>query len=715
MIPINSSLILRVAALIAFAVLLVPAQQAVAQGDPNSPATGQPTISGTARVGEVLVADRGTIADPDGMTGATLEYLWVVDPVQDLAVGAYDYRSTYNIDSYVVRPDDVDRTVQVVVTFTDDQGNAESRTSEPTALVQPTPPDFPWSLEVSTETEGTLFAQWEEPRWSPSLWWVLRITLPTLRGDGGRPVTGYTVQWIEDGGSWTVPAEVTEAATTGFSHTIPNLDPNKYYRVRVFATNALGDGTPSFERRVKPDGGVVVSIPSTIVTGGGGGGGGGGASGPTPSTRDFEWTVKHDLKALDNANGAPTGMWSDGATLWLANNPDGAGDAVYAYDLASGERAGEREFALHGTNRAPRGVWALGTTMWVSDSGRDRLFAYDLESGEPLPEREIELTERNGDARGIWSDGQTLWVLDAGEDSLFAYDLESGGLLGEYALDSRNSDPQGIWSDRVTIWISDAGASPRSLFAYRLPVPADEQGAGDGNARLNRVRDEDFTELSGASNNSPRGVWSDGDFMYVVDASDGKVYTYNMPDSIDTRLASLTLSGVDLGEFDPGQTDYEGVIGEGVMEAVVAAEAMQRRTDVVIDPPDADEATPGHQVSLQGVDTIAVTVTSADGSRTRVYRVNFEPTVTELALNPGWTSFEWPGADGAPLTDLLPDTVVAVYTWDEAAGRWLAYFPAIDDEPGLHTLTAFSAGATYWVAVEEALTWVVPASAGDQT
>ena len=28
-----------------------------------------------------------------------------------------------------------------------------------------------------------------------------------------------------------------------------------------------------------------------------------------------------------------------------------------------------------------------------------------------------------------------------------------------------------------------------------------------------------------------------------------RVYTYNMPDAIDARLASLTLSGVDIGEF----------------------------------------------------------------------------------------------------------------------------------------------------------------------
>ena len=109
--------------------------------------------------------------------------------------------------------------------------------------------------------------------------------------------------------------------------------------------------------------------------------------------------------------------------------------------------------------------------------------------------------------------------------------------------------------------------------------------------------------------------------MYVADESDGKVYTYNMPNSLDARLASLTLSGVDIGEFDRNRTDYEGTGGEGVTETTVEAEALQRRTSVDIDPPDIDEAAEGHQVALDGLEEVAVTVTSADTSRTKVYRV----------------------------------------------------------------------------------------------
>ena len=124
-----------------------------------------------------------------------------------------------------------------------------------------------------------------------------------------------------------------------------------------------------------------------------------GPSGPAPREVEFEWNVTRDIEQLDSGHDAPTGAWSDGALLWLAENGDGTDDAVYAYDLATGERVEDREFELDESNRAPRSLWSNGETMWVADSGQDRLFAYDPASGE---------------------------------------------LLAEYALDSANDDPQGL-------------------------------------------------------------------------------------------------------------------------------------------------------------------------------------------------------------------------------------------------------------------------------
>ncbi len=341
---------------------------------------------------------------------------------------------------------------------------------------------------------------------------------------------------------------------------------------------------------------------------------------PTSSEADFEWTVEHDIEELDGGNDKATGLWSDGTTLWIADNSDGAGDAVYAYDPKTGERIEEREFELDERNRAPRGVWSDRTVIWISDSGQEKLFAHDLESGERLPERDLALAERNRDVRGIWSADGTMWALDGGKDSIFAYDLESGDLLGEYALDSSSGDPHGIWSDGVGVWVSDHVA--KRLLAYRLPALPDGEEP-DEHSALERVSDEDFKKLSGASNNSPRGLWSDGGVMYVADQSDDKVYTYNMPDAIDARLATLELSGVDIGEFDSAQTEYAGTAGDDVTETTVGAEASQSGAAILIEPDDDDDDDPenAHQVALEDVPEITVTVTSRDESRERVYRV----------------------------------------------------------------------------------------------
>ena len=310
-----------------------------------------------------------------------------------------------------------------------------------------------------------------------------------------------------------------------------------------------------------------------------------------------------------------------------------------------------------------------------------------------------------------------MWVLDGGKDSLFAYDLASGELLAEYALDPTNDDPHGIWSDRVTVWVSNH--DPKRLFAYRLPAPEGLAAEDAEPQNLERVRDEEFEDLSDASNNSPRGIWSDGAVMYVADESDARVYSYNMPDAIDARLASLSLSGVDIGEFYPGTTDYEGSVAEGVTATTVVAEAMQRRTDVAIDPPDADVEAAGYQVALEGLGEITATVTSVDGTRTKTYRVSFGPPVMELELNPTWTSFGWPGADGAAIVDALrvggvSDKVLVIYEWDEAAQAWKGYFPGLEDVPGLNTLTTLQQGTTYWVAVTESLTWTFETDAPDK-
>ena len=96
----------------------------------NAPATGAPTIAGTAQVGETLTASTAGIADADGLTNATFALQWVA--VRDGT--ATDIAGATGSTHTLVRAD-AGAAIRVRVSFTDDAGNAESLTSAATAPV----------------------------------------------------------------------------------------------------------------------------------------------------------------------------------------------------------------------------------------------------------------------------------------------------------------------------------------------------------------------------------------------------------------------------------------------------------------------------------------------------------------------------------------------------------------------------------------------------
>ena len=93
----------------------------------NSPATGAPTISGTAQVGQTLTANMASsIFDADGLSAPGYSYQWLADDTNiDGATGR----------SYTVQSSDNGKVIKVRVTFTDDAGNEEMLTSAGTSAV----------------------------------------------------------------------------------------------------------------------------------------------------------------------------------------------------------------------------------------------------------------------------------------------------------------------------------------------------------------------------------------------------------------------------------------------------------------------------------------------------------------------------------------------------------------------------------------------------
>ena len=128
----------------------------------NSPATGAPSITGTARVGETLTADTSGIADADGLDNATFTHQWLADGTEiDDATGA----------SYTLADADEGKAITVLVSFTDDAGNGETLTSAATAAVEaavaeeePTePPPAPTNLTATVNADGSVTLTWDPP------------------------------------------------------------------------------------------------------------------------------------------------------------------------------------------------------------------------------------------------------------------------------------------------------------------------------------------------------------------------------------------------------------------------------------------------------------------------------------------------------------------------------------------------------------------------
>ena len=100
----------------------------------NSPATGRPTISGTAQVGETLTAETSGIADADGLTNVSYSHQWIRnDGSTDT-----DIRDATGFSHTLVDADE-GQTLQVRVSFTDDVGNDETLTSAATEAVAAKP------------------------------------------------------------------------------------------------------------------------------------------------------------------------------------------------------------------------------------------------------------------------------------------------------------------------------------------------------------------------------------------------------------------------------------------------------------------------------------------------------------------------------------------------------------------------------------------------
>ena len=220
--------------------------------DTNTPATGLPTIRGTAQVGQTLTADITGIADADGVSGETFTYQWVSsDGTTDTDITDIE-RATGPTFTLVVA--DQGKSVKVRVTFTDGGGNEETLTSAPTGPVFGDGlPGAPRNL-TATAADRQVTLSWDPPA-----------------DNGNTPAKRYRIEWRMDGKDYSSSQWGTSRSTTYTTNDQANLANGVKYVFRVKAGNGSGNshgpyGPPSEEVSATPTSGSAVDLATPVLS-----------------------------------------------------------------------------------------------------------------------------------------------------------------------------------------------------------------------------------------------------------------------------------------------------------------------------------------------------------------------------------------------------------------------------------------------------------------
>ena len=372
---------------------------------PNSEPTGLPAITGTPQVGQTLTADTSAIDDEDGLTTVSYEYRWfaiktVVDENTGFSLDVISLLSGDTSSTYTLGPADAGYTFTVRVTFTDDEGNNESLTSEATEAVAATAPTAPQSLSVATgDQDQELEASWQAPS-----------------SNGGSAVTGYKVQWKEATDSWDTAADVSEATETGTTYTITDLSGGVEYAVRVIATNDVGDGPASTEAKGTPAGGVSEaenSAPTGLP----------GISG----TPQVDQTLTADTSPIDDEDGLTNVSYS---YQWIAGGSDIAGATGSTYTLTSSDQGQTIQVRVTFTDDADNEeTLTSAATVEVAGAGPAPLTA----GFQDLPDSHDGSTAFT--FRVLFSEDVGISYVNMRDD---AFSLSEGDVTGARRVDGRN-------------------------------------------------------------------------------------------------------------------------------------------------------------------------------------------------------------------------------------------------------------------------------------
>ena len=221
---------------------LTSAATAAVSAAPNTPATGAPTITGTAQVGQTLTAGTTAIMDADGLTSVSYTYQWIGVATDNTETNI----SSATASTYTLVAADQGTTVKVTVSFTDDANNPETLTSAATAAVSAapnTPATGAPTITGTAQVGQTLTAG----------------TTAIMDADGLTSVS-YTYQWI---GVATDNTETNISSATASTYTLVAADQGTTVKVTVSFT----DDANNPETLTSAATAAVSAAPNTPATG----------------------------------------------------------------------------------------------------------------------------------------------------------------------------------------------------------------------------------------------------------------------------------------------------------------------------------------------------------------------------------------------------------------------------------------------------------------
>ena len=476
----------------------------------NDPATGTPTINGTALVGQTLTASIADIADADGLPG-TFTYQW-----KRYAANGTTFEANIgaNSSTYTLTASEEGKKVKIEVSFTDNGSTSEGPLSSGA---------YPASGTVAAvSTDATLSALTVSPKDISGF----AADRTSYEVGVASTVTQATITATKSHSAATVAYSTTDADTSA-GHQVNLSAGRNEVTITVTAEDTTTTGT------------YTVSINRGV-------------------TAVFGWKASHDFDGLITAeNNHPVDIWSDGTTMWVSDLRDAK---IYAYNLGTKAHDASKDFDTLDAagNDHPRGIWSDGTTMWVADYSDSKVYAYDMTTKARDASKDFDTADYT---IGIWSDGTTMWVAAQLPGKIYAYDMSTKARDAGKDFDTiraaGNRHPGGIWSNNITMWVT--GEDDDKLYAYNMASKARDAG-------------KDFNTLIAAGNGNPGGIWATTTTMWASDRGrgDGKIYSYNMPVIAPNTPAAGTPAvtapnvfrvpaelGVDLS----GITDADGTTG----------------------------------------------------------------------------------------------------------------------------------------------------------